>query len=173
MIEKIKSTGISRALLIGAACAAAAGCVDDLQGEGVPAPEEELLSTAEQLVSCSGNGCNGIDPNTTPCASGAVTVAGSTRNIYRNGTSILIGQVELRWSAACGTNWARVSRSDGAVAEGMYATITRADGLSYTDFHTGFYTIWSRMVYAPSQCASARGLVDQSWTSGSNSTPCL
>lgn len=151
-------------------CSALTGCVADLQDAAVDA---EDTSSVEQLISCSGNGCNGLDPSSTPCASGAVTVAGGTANIYRNGTLELIGQVELRWSAACGTNWSRVTRYDGAFAEGMYATVRRSDGLAYTDFHTGFGTIWSRMVYAPVQCATAYGLVDKSWTSGSATTSCL
>lgn len=150
-------------------CGVLAGCLDPQDA----APADEATGTAEQLISCSGNGCNGVDPNTTPCASDAVSVAGATRSIFRNGTSIVIGQVELRWSASCGTNWARVSRTDGATADGMYATIRRSDGATYTDFHTGFSSIWSRMVYAPTVCAAATGLVDESFISGQATTPCL
>jgi hypothetical protein len=150
-------------------CSILAGCLDAPDA----APADEATGTTEQLISCSGNGCNGVDPNTTPCASDAVSVAGATRNIFRNGTSILIGQVELRWSASCGTNWARVSRTDGAIGDGMYGTIRRSDGVSYTDFHSGSSSMWSRMVYAPTVCAAATGLVDESFISGEATTPCL
>lgn len=166
MINALTITHCAATLLT---CGALAGCLDAPDA----APADEATGITEQLISCSGNGCNGVDPNTTPCASDAVSVAGATRSIFRNGTSIVIGQVELRWSASCGTNWARVSRTDGAFAEGMYATITRSDGVSYTDFHTGFSSIWSRMVYAPTVCAAATGLVDESFISGQATTPCL
>jgi hypothetical protein len=159
-----KTRFVQSSLLVSALAFAlsACGAADE------PLSEEEVATAQSALTSCTGAGCNGLDPSTTPCASGATTVA--TKPIYRNNTNIQIGYVELRWSSTCGTNWARVTRTDGAYAEGMYATVTRADGLSYTDFHTGYTTIWSRMVYAPNACAKARGLIDESWTSGSGET---
>ena len=141
--------------------AIAAGC-------GSPEDEQAAASLRSALTSCSGNGCNGLDPSTTTCQYDATTVRAI--DIFRNGTNLKIGYVELRWSNTCGTNWSRVSRTDGAYAESMTARVRRADGLSYTDPYTGAGPMWSRMVYARGVCAWAWGLVDQSWTSGSNET---
>lgn len=55
-------------------------------------------------ATCSGTGCNGKDPQSSGCASGATTVA----TAYFTG-----GYVELRWSATCQTNWARVVSTSG------------------------------------------------------------
>lgn len=162
------SRGISNVLAV--AAVAASGCVDS-SGGSERDPGAGATSSVEQAVTCSQNGCNGVDPNTTPCATGAVTIA--TTSIVRSGTSVVIGQVELRWSQSCGTNWSRVTRTDGAFAEGMIATVTRSGGPSFTDSKTGFTTIWSPMVYAPVVCSSAFGLIDESFTSGSATTPCL
>ncbi len=162
------------------------GCIEDsfddeetleLEAEDFD-PEAEPPENAGQALraACSGNGCNNIDPATTSCPTGAYTV--QTKTIYRNGTTTPIGYVELRWSPSCQTNWSRVTRTDGAYAEGMYATIKRYSNNvlvnSYTKFKSGSTQMWSNMVYAPNPpyCATATGLVDQSWTSGSATTGC-
>ena len=145
--------------------------------------EEEDLSAEElafsghgetERATCFQNGCNGLDPATTPCASDAVTV--QTKSIYANkaGQSTNVGYVQLRWSGSCQTNWARVTRTDGFYLEGMNARVTRNDGRSYLASRMGETTIWSPMVYAPNPyCARAYGLIDLSSVSGMATTNCF
>lgn len=126
--------------------------------------EEKVANMQLTLLQCSGNGCNGLDPAKTTCASGSVTVA--SRSIYSRGDGALIGKIELRWSPLCKTNWARTTRIDGDTVDGLYATIYRRDGLSYPAFGLGT-VVWSSMVYAPADgSAKACGLIDQSYIDG-------
>jgi hypothetical protein len=157
----------------------AASCadLDEIEDEDMLTAEDQLPPENDGEVfraSCSGNGCNGIDPSTTACPNDAFTA--QTRSIYRNTDNKYIGYVELRWSPTCKTNWARVTRTDGYYLEGMDAMVTRYGGTPVQQFssHAGYTTIWSNMVYAPSPyCAQAFGLIDQSFTSGSAYTNCL
>lgn len=110
-------------------------------------------STAQHLlprVTCSGNGCNGLDPEQTGCAVGAYTVKVSGGTV-----SFQTGSVELRYSPTCKTNWARVFSTVGNVR--LTASIRRTnDGLFY--FAVGSGTrLWSPMVYAPNVKAKGCG----------------
>src|SRR5437879_8300061 len=72
---------------------------------------------AAALVTCSGSGCNGQNPVTTGCNSGA----GSLDNaIVTDSAGYIIGQVFLDWSSTCQTNWAYGDR----VASGWTGTVT-------------------------------------------------
>jgi len=152
--------------------------VNDIKGgeDDSPAAQQRLAhgdSDSEALSYCSGNACNGVDPMDTNCYKDAFTA--STRSIYgiTGGKKKKIGYVQLRWSPTCRTNWSRVTRTDGYWGEGMVAYITRSDGLKKSDFHEGYTTIWSPMVYAPSPyCAKAGALIDYSVSSGNGTTPC-
>lgn len=101
-------------------------------------------------VTCSGNGCNGLDPEKTGCAADAYTlkVSGGTE-------SFRTGSVELRYSPRCGTNWARVFSAIGSTQ--LTVSIRRTnDGLFY--FAVGSGTrLWSPMVYAPNVKAKGCG----------------
>jgi hypothetical protein len=101
-------------------------------------------------VTCSGNGCNGLDPEQTGCAADAYTVKVSGGTV-----SFRTGYVELRYSPTCGTNWARVISTVGNVQ--LTASIRRTnDGLFY--FAVGSGTrLWSPMVYAPNVKAKGCG----------------
>jgi hypothetical protein len=101
-------------------------------------------------VTCSGNGCNGLDPEQTGCAAGAYTV-----NVPGGTVSFRTGYVQLRYSPTCGTNWARVISTSGSVQ--LTASIRRTtDGLFY--FAVGSGTLlWSPMVYAPNVKAKGCG----------------
>jgi transcriptional regulator with XRE-family HTH domain len=57
---------------------------------------------------CSGNGCNGQDPEISGCAKVSVTVDG--RDIPEPKSDAVVGMVELRYSQACQTNWVRITR---------------------------------------------------------------
>src|SRR5262245_1467970 len=67
-------------------------------------------------ATCSGNGCNGLDPIATGCATGAYTVASAPMS-DPYGTAATI---DLRYSPSCGTNWSRLTMSVGT---GNSATI--------------------------------------------------
>ena len=111
-----------------------------------------FASTAQpQLphVTCSGNGCNGLDPVTTGCARDAVSVKTTGGTVsFRTGT------IELRYSPTCGTNWGRVLSTVGNTQ--LTVSIRRDDGLFY--FVVGSGTrMWSTMVFARSAKAKACG----------------
>ncbi|NUQ97956.1 MAG: DUF2690 domain-containing protein [Streptomyces sp.] len=59
-------------------------------------------ATVQPAVGCYGSSCDGKDPVQMGCDSGAYTAAS---------VSTPQGFVELRYSAACAANWARISNS--------------------------------------------------------------
>jgi len=96
-------------------------------------------------VTCSGNGCNGKDPEATGCAADAYTVQ----------TAVLSSSfVELRFSPTCGTNWGRVLSRIGFV--NLFVRVDRIDGLSYSRMSAGTL-LFSQMVFAPTVKARACG----------------
>ena len=127
-------------------------------------------------TNCSGEACNGLNPETTTCSDSASTVGGP-KDIYAtlNGTSQKVGTVELRWSSTCKTNWSRVIRNDGATGESVMAKIVRDDDVQYfkelplapeSEWTDGLTRIWSPMVYAPADCSAyAQGMIDFSFVS--------
>lgn len=94
------------------------------------------------------------DPIQTGCASDAYTV--STRAVTNSGGGV-VGQVQLRYSPRCGTNWAKVTSSVGtANIEAEVYTVT--DWAYYSATSTSVYT---DMVYAPNGvCAYAIGAIN-------------
>src|SRR5881275_994214 len=98
------------------------------------------------LVTCSGNGCNGLNPATTGCSADAYTVQTAT---FSNSF------VELRYSPTCGTNWGRVTSKVGATF--LVIRIDRSGGLTYTFSGGNFNSAWVAMVYAPQVAARACG----------------
>jgi hypothetical protein len=102
-------------------------------------------------VTCSGAGCNGLDPEATGCANDAYTVK------VKGGTvSFRTGRIELRYSPTCGTNWGRVTSTIGSAQ--LTVSIRRDDGLFYFAVGSGIQ-MWSPMVYAPNSKAKACGSV--------------
>jgi hypothetical protein len=98
-------------------------------------------------ASCSGAGCNNLDPSATGCDSGAITV--ETQNITQNGSSI---RVELRWSSTCQTNWSRVTNtSSGFRYMKAWTQQSGVSGEIYPRYGSGNpgATLWSGMKYAP------------------------
>jgi Protein of unknown function (DUF2690) len=61
-------------------------------------------ASAAPAVTCSGHGCDFTDPETTGCANTAITA--ESANIYVSG--VKVGWIQLRYSTACRTVWARV-----------------------------------------------------------------
>ncbi len=109
-------------------------------------------STAQHLlphVTCSGNGCNGLDPISTGCALDAITVS-----ITGGAVSFRTGTIQLRYSPTCGTNWGRVFSSVGNTQ--MTVSIRRDDGRFYFTVGSGT-RLWSPMVFARNAKAKACG----------------
>ncbi len=100
-------------------------------------------------VTCIGNGCNGLDPETTGCAGDAYTV-----RVPGGTASFDTGSIELRYSPTCGTNWGRVLSSVGFTR--LTVSIRRDDKLFYFAVRSGTRW-WSPMVYAPNEKAKACG----------------
>lgn len=103
-------------------------------------------STAQQLLpTCSGNGCNNLDPISTDCANDAITVSTVT---FRTGI------IQLRYSPNCGTNWGRVLSTIGNTQ--LWVSIRRDDGRFYFTVGSGT-RLWSPMVFARNVKARACG----------------
>ena len=106
----------------------------------------QAVQNSHVQVTCSGNGCNGLDPQPTGCSATAYTVRTVTFSD---------AFVDLRYSRTCQTNWGRVRSRKGA--NFLSIRIQRIDGLIYT-FGGGTFTIaWSAMVFAPVMKARACG----------------
>ena len=109
-------------------------------------------STAQHLlphVTCSGNGCNGLDPVATGCDLDAITVTTTGGTVsFRTGT------IQLRYSPTCGTNWGRVISTIGNTQ--LTVSIRRDDGLFYFTVGSGT-RLWSPMVFARNVKAKACG----------------
>lgn len=104
-------------------------------------------STVHPTVSCYGDYCSGLDPQSSGCAADAKTVASS----YDSSTNSLL---ELRWSPTCKTNWARVNTTSPAWIKAVQPTT------GYTQWGTftaaGSPYSWSRQIYSPSLCVYAQ-----------------
>ena len=109
-------------------------------------------STAQHLlphVTCSGNGCNGLDPVATGCDFDAFTVSTTGGTVtFRTGT------IQLRYSPTCGTNWGRVFSTIGSTQ--LTVSIRRDDGRFYFTVGSGT-RLWSPMVFARNVKAKACG----------------
>ena len=91
---------------------------------------------------CQGEGCTGQKPELTGCDRDARTIR--TAAVVSRDTGKQVGTVELRWSAACQTDWARVTSGVGVAA--LAATVTRDDGTAEAITFRGTST-WSPMVF--------------------------
>jgi hypothetical protein len=117
-------------------------------------------------VTCSGNGCNGLDPQASGCSADAKTLASARLIAPFDGVDY--GSIEMRYSNICGTQWIRInSRITDCSGEPCAndATITRLsgpDGGSITFSDTGRPAAgepsqWSRMVYSAHERSSPVG----------------
>ncbi|HLG63874.1 MAG TPA: DUF2690 domain-containing protein [Ktedonosporobacter sp.] len=123
----------------------------------------------QPAVTCSGNGCTGRDPVQTGCSATASTVLSG--GIF-NGSGQRIGTINLRFSSACGTNWAQVVSSIGSVP--LAAIVTRASGVDGPKVSecepvscNGFVvstSAFTNMVWAPDVPALAGGEIQQNGT---------
>ncbi|GGZ79221.1 DUF2690 domain-containing protein [Streptomyces echinoruber] len=107
-------------------------------------------SHAAVRATCSTTGCDNLDPIDTGCAGTSATVPQGTVSAYD-------GQLELRWSSTCRTNWARFS--PGYNYNGHYAIWVDRQGAPGVGAKTGRHfefwgrpedgPFWSDQLYAP------------------------
>jgi len=109
---------------------------------------------ASYQATCSGDGCDNVDPEQAGCANGAYTVTSADASS---------ATIQLRYSPDCGTNWGRVV-SKGNNNDIYLVLVERADGVSYGTKGLTGPIAWSRMVYAPTAkaraCVSINGAKD-------------
>ncbi len=79
------------------------------------------VASPAMAATCSGNGCNGLDPIATGCQNSYTQLVGSSE--IKNG-STHYGWIDLRYSPTCGTNWSRVRSDIGT--QNLEAFIIRA-----------------------------------------------
>lgn len=114
------------------------------------------LHAAMPAVTCSGNGCNGQDPEATGCANANAFTASSVT--VTDGDGVALIRVDNRFSSTCGTNWTRITSLNGN-GRAIEGSITRdSDGLSFSSLTNGGGGVfWTPMVFAPNVTATACG----------------
>jgi len=108
---------------------------------------------------CYQYGCDYQDPIATNCADSAYTVKSVPLTIG----SYQVGVLNLRYSAACGTNWAQVVITDGSTPEIQVQVCNDNDGhcsAEYTVYNSQY--AYSDQVYAKYDPATAYGWVTYS-----------
>lgn len=112
------------AILAVGASSTLAGCVADTTDpdptDGEASAQEDVGEAAEELGTCYGNSCNGLDAGATGCEADATTRASSS---IWTGSSV-IGQIVIRYSPSCNAAWARTVTTAGAYY--LRAEITRS-----------------------------------------------
>lgn len=112
--------------------------------------------TPAHAVSCYGDYCSGLDPQSSGCAADAYTVF--SESVYGTAGATY---VEVRWSPTCKTNWARTN---------IITTNIKAE--QDTGYVQGYSTnngsmSWSKMIYSPVH--HVRGVLWGNW--GTTVTP--
>ncbi|MCL2585276.1 MAG: YjfA family protein [Streptosporangiales bacterium] len=69
------------------------------------ATQTTTASAATTTASCSGNGCDGRNPNSTGCSATAITA--EEVEVVDSSSGADDGELQLRYSTACRTTWAR------------------------------------------------------------------
>lgn len=109
------------------------------------------LSTAASAQTCSGSGCNGLDPEVYGCRGDAVELASVE---LTDGYGIPMGRVEVYSSSTCQAIWTEVwSYWSGA---DIYAEITDPDPSPWHTYNSSGTGSWlaSPMLYDPSPSGS-------------------
>ena len=107
-------------------------------------------------VSCSGKGCNHLDPYRTGCAASGYTVATAALDIHLGKS----GWVHLMYSSTCQTNWDEVVSGNGVeYLSGCVARAAGPDGPQDAACSTSTAHSWinTDMVWSPHNRANAGG----------------
>lgn len=139
-----------------------------LVGAGVLTSSMAIAAPASASVSCYGDYCSGQDPMATGCANDAVTV---------DAVDVGYGELTLRWSPTCKTNWARIYIYPTKTLGGGYITAEQSTGYTQTGTIYAILstspqteTVWSPMIYSPTLCVKAGSVLgvgyiwDYDWT---------
>ena len=149
-MQRIRLLLFSAALLVSLFCMTAFTSVSIASAHtNAQASHAHATVPHHPLVTCSANGCNGLNPATTGCSADAFTVQTA---VFSN------SRVELRYSPTCRTNWGRVTSTVGATS--LIIRIQRIDNLTYTFSGGNFTFAFVAMVYAPTVAARACGGVN-------------
>ena len=135
---------------------------------GTAAASSDAPRSVTPHVSCNGYTCDGQWPDISGCAATAITPV-PIAPITNNGT--VIGQVELRYSTACRTVWARVENWSGLREQANVLRITGPSGAQVCDTNywsstLGAYSCYTRMLYDGGVTSDAQGGV---WDGNGNS----
>ncbi len=104
-----------------------------------------------RAATCSGNGCNGLDPYSTGCAASLYTVAvASVGNI---------GSVELEYSATCQTNWEQIYGNGVEYLAGCVVRKAGPDGPVASACYSSTRYSWinTNMLWSPHNLDDASG----------------
>lgn len=102
-------------------------------------------STASAASSCYGSSCEGVNPEGTTCANDAVTILSEDAVTLVGGSW---GNLELRYSPSCYSNWVRFTPWHGIQA--------------FFDAHTGGYVNGSPWIWRAGIANSLRGVIGSS-----------
>jgi uncharacterized protein DUF2690 len=142
-----------------------------------------LLSSPAKAVTCSGYGCEGLDPTSTGCASDGIWKTAKT--FGSGGTA---GAVQFMWSQTCHTMWVRVSSNN----LGTYSAFIDANSLYTTtgspyynnsyDYTQSYNPLWtyhleSKMLYtaggSSTCCSDTRSVKSCGSVSGVTTNSCI
>lgn len=124
---------------------------------------------AAATVRCSGSSCNNTDPASTGCSATATTVK-EVEAYEADGSGIAVGYIDLRYSTACRTTWARFvafyPSEDGEI-DGAVSLVRNSDGRSEScqAYNTSFsstldgYTCYTDQLYDGGVTSYASGYV--------------
>lgn len=121
-------------------------------------------------ITCSGYGCDNLDPVATGCYGSNTYVAASTGLYLNNGQNV--GYVNNKYNPNCATNYAQVGLYGSNCGAECNLTAQTCRGSYCTDIYSSntLQQIYSNQVYAPSPiCATAIGFFDNGNYSGQDS----
>lgn len=131
--------------------------------------------SAAPASAASGTGHDNTNPAGAPdyCASGSVPI--KTVNLYANGTGPLVGYMEVRYSARCGTNWVRVYNisTSGAVSRTYIhrpaqGSLPDSGAITSADVYPGGWAFGYQVYASGSTCIYVQGgLTTSAWTAWS------
>lgn len=149
------AAGLAALMLVGLIATGSAASAATGTGHPASHPASAPAAVVTPMVSCSGSGCDGRDPEVTGCAASAVTVDSVTTSF---------GTFDLRFSRTCQTNWVRTNNFSGGASE---------LGMDVEDIQRGIYilfdssspgaagTHFGNMVFSPAQdCAEGHVFVN-------------
>lgn len=116
---------------------------DDFEVDEDDGPEQG--DHAAIMAACSGTGCDNRDPSSYGCDASASTI--ETKTVYSSGGYWI--KVDLRYSTACQTNWARM-RTNYTSSKSVSALLdTSRHDRSKSGSINSSTNLWTNMEYCP------------------------